>query len=162
MFTRKSKMKMLQRKQDSFFRYQNKQLMNKRLSAQRSKQQQDFEVLWHCHYIHWQVVWFLTRTCNGETETNRPLWGALLHWPGAGGGCPQNDRDSQYGPTLWRVFVPGGNTESQTGYHKIHQWEVGGSFPKPRERQLDQHVQDCLSVPGSNAFVERIFFSDDH
>ena len=53
------------------------------------------------HYIHWQVVWFFTRTCIGKTD--RPLWGSLLHWPGAGG-CPQNDRDSQYGPTLWRVL----------------------------------------------------------
>lgn len=41
----KFKMKMLQRKQDSFFGYQTKQLMDKQLSAQRSKQQQDFEVL---------------------------------------------------------------------------------------------------------------------
>ncbi|XP_078282406.1 uncharacterized protein LOC144608476 [Rhinoraja longicauda] len=39
----KFKMKMLQRRQDSFFGYQTKQLMDKQVPAQRSTQQQDFE-----------------------------------------------------------------------------------------------------------------------
>lgn len=38
----KFKVKMLQQKDDSFFRYQTKQLMNKQVLAQRSKQQKDF------------------------------------------------------------------------------------------------------------------------
>lgn len=45
MFTRrlgKFKAKMLQRKEDSFFGYQTNQLMDKQVSAQRSKQQKDF------------------------------------------------------------------------------------------------------------------------
>lgn len=62
-----------------------------------------------------------------------------LHWPGV---CPQNERESVRTKSM-KSFVLAG----RTGYHKIHQWEVGGSFTKHTESQLDQHVQNWFICP---------------
>ncbi|XP_078257165.1 uncharacterized protein LOC144594484 [Rhinoraja longicauda] len=54
---RKFKMKMLQRKQDNFFGYQTKQLMDKQVPAQKTKQQQDF-VKFYDFVITYIDKWF--------------------------------------------------------------------------------------------------------
>ena len=109
---RKFKMKMLQRKQDNFFGYQTKQLMDKQLPAQKSKQQEDF-LKFYDSVIAYIDKWFDFSQENVMVKLKPLGLYEELSFTGAHGGCPQTDRDSQYGPTLWRVLSkPGGNTHA--------------------------------------------------
>ena len=159
---RKFKMKMLQRKQDNFFGYQTKQLMDKQLPAQKSKQQEDF-LKFYDSVIAYIDKWFDFSQENVMVK-QKPIglfeelsFTDLEHAVAALKLTEMVSPDQLYEEfcTSWEEIQKARQDRTKSTDEK---WAaVFQKEGKANVITMFRIVPFVLSVPGLNGFVERIF-----
>ena len=142
------KMKMLQRKQDSFFGFQTKRLMEKQLPAQRSKIQQDFVKLYDSN------VMVKLKPIGLYDELSFPDLEQMVAALKLTDRINMDQLYEEFGASREEIQKATKHTTKSTSEKWVSMFQNVG---KDNMTNLFKIVSFVLSVPGSNALVERIF-----
>ncbi|KAK0135426.1 hypothetical protein N1851_028718 [Merluccius polli] len=159
---RKFEMKMLQRKEDSFFGFQTKRLMEKQLPAQRSKIQEDF-LKFYDSVITYISKWFDFSSDNVMVQLKPIGLYDELSFPDLEqmvAALKLTDRINM--DQLYEEFCASREeiqkATKDTTKPTCEKWvAIFQKVGKDKMTNMFRIVSFVLSVPGSNAFVERIF-----